>query len=525
MTGSTGCADPGPRTTDEGRDEERARRAAGEAVPSPEWIARDTLVVGAGEDVSPSGAYQARLGVYPLNTNVAEPLTRLTSDFRVEPLLAVRWEPVGERTWRFHLRRGVRFHDGSPLNAEAVRRSLEEVFEGGLGYGPLEPGAVRVVDDSTVEITSREPDRRLPERLVHPNWSIFAPGTDPGIHPVGTGPFRWVEYRPHRRIVVERNEEYWGEAPHLRRIVFRFLPDATTRTLALLAGEVDLVMDLPRQQVPAVERREELGVARATVGQMMNLHLNLHGRGDYDLLSDPTLRRAIALGIDRERLVGGIWMGEGEAVQNMTVPAILGPWAGRVTDFPYHPERAARLLDRAGWVRGPAGVRERDGRRLRLELLASPELEAGTAEYIQAQLRALGMDVALVRPPDVAAHYDRLVSGRFHLNVALPNQNDGNPLFLPALIFHSASDRPFARWHLVGPRFDSLVDAGLRAVDPDSARRLAAEAIAVALHEEVALVSVAGRWRLYGKRAVVEGFEPHPSQTNQSWTGVWIRRE
>lgn len=515
LTGLPGCERPG----------DGGGRGEGDAAPSGSMEGRDSLVVGAGEDQSPSGAFQARLGVYPLNANVAETLTRLTPDFEVEPLLATRWEPVDARTWRFHLRPGVRFHDGQPLGAEAVRQSLETVLRQGLGYGPLEPGAVRAVDDSTVEITSQRPDLRLPERLVHPNWAIFAPDTDPAQHPVGTGPFRWVEYRPHRHVAVERNDDYWGDPPRLRRIVFRFYPDATTRTLALMAGEVDLIMDLPREQVPAVEERDGLRVARAEVGQMLNLHLNLHGREPYGMLEDPLLRRAVALGIDRQRLVDRIWNGEGEAVQNMTVPAVLGRWAERVAQFPFHPERSARLLDRAGWPRGPDGIRRRDGERLRLELMASPELDAGTAEYVQAALRSLGADAVLVRPPDAAAHYDRLVAGRFHLNLALPNQNDGNPLFLPALIFHGDSDRPFARWHLVGSAFDSLVNAGLRAEDPDFARRLAAEAIALAMVDSVALVSLAGRGRLYGLRASVEGFEPHPSQTNQSWTGVWLREE
>lgn len=511
----------GPSGCDPESDGGDAGRAGAEASEA----GRDSLVVGAGEDQSPSGAFQARLGVYPLNANVAETLTRLTPDFGVEPLLATRWEPVDGRTWRFHLRRDVRFHDGRPLDAEAVRQSLETVLEQGLGYGPLEPGAVRAVDDSTVEITSERPDLRLPERLVHPNWAIFASDSDPSRHPVGTGPFRWVEYRPHRHVVVERNDDYWAEPPRLRRIVFRFYPDATTRTLALMAGEVDLIMDLPREQVPAVEEREELRVARADVGQMLNLNLNLRGTDRYATLGEPALRRAVALGIDRARLVGRIWNGEGEVVQNITVPAVLGRWAGHVAQFPFHPERAARLLDRAGWSRGPDGTRQRRGERLRLELMASPELDAGTAEFVQAALRALGVDATLVRPPDAAAHYDRLVAGRFHLNLALPNQNDGNPLFLPALVYHGDSDRPFARWHLVGGTFDSLVNAGLRAESPDSARRLAAEAIALAMVDSVALVSLAGRGRLYGLRTSVQGFEPHPSQTNQSWTGVWLRQD
>ena len=91
------------------------------------------LVVGATADVSPSGAFQARLGVYPLNANVAETLTRMTPTFQLEPLLATRWEYRGANSWRFHLRRGVVFHDGQAFNANAVQESMRQVARAGMG--------------------------------------------------------------------------------------------------------------------------------------------------------------------------------------------------------------------------------------------------------------------------------------------------------------------------------------------------------------------------------------------------------
>src|SRR5918912_4272671 len=94
------------------------------------------LVIGVGPDTAPSGAFQARLGVYPVNVNVAEPLVRLTPDFRVAPLLATAWEYRGANTWRFHLRPGVRFHDGQKLTAEAVRWSIVQQIRGGFTSFP-----------------------------------------------------------------------------------------------------------------------------------------------------------------------------------------------------------------------------------------------------------------------------------------------------------------------------------------------------------------------------------------------------
>lgn len=481
------------------------------------------LVVGAGADATPSGAFQARLGVYPLNTNVAEPLVRLTSDFGVAPLLAVRWEYRGENTWRFVLRQGVRFHDGQPLTARAVQESLTQVAEARLGYSGLEKRSFAIVDDSTIDITPTEPNLRLPEQLVHPNYSIFAPGTAPGVHPVGTGPFKFVEYEPNHRLAVVRNDSYWGEPARLARITFLFYPDATTRVLALSAGEVDLIIDLPREQVAGMARQSDLRVARAPPGLILALQTNSHGLPPYDLLADRRVRRAIGRAIDRERLVGQVWEGEADPVQNMTVPAVLGEYADRVSGSPYDPRRAAEMLNAAGWRRGSDSIREKSGRRLHLVLLANPEGDAGTAEFLQAELRKVGVEVEWVKLPDLGSYAARMARGEFDLNLSLSNQNDANPLFLPALIFYSKSTRPFARWHLAGPRFDRLVDSGMRTPDAGEARRLAAEAIHVAVDEEAVLIPVAALFRLYGLKANLDGFAPHPSQTNQSWTSVIVR--
>ncbi|MEO7137939.1 MAG: ABC transporter substrate-binding protein [Gemmatimonadales bacterium] len=481
------------------------------------------LLVGAGVDANPSGAFQARLGVYPLNVNVAEPLVRLTPALKVEPLLATRWDFRGSNTWRFTLRQGVMFHDGQPLTAGAVKESLLQVVKARLGYSFLEEGSFAIVNDSTIDITPTQPNLRLPEQLVHPNYSIFAPKTEPGIRPIGTGPFRFVGYEPRNRISVVRNESYWGTPALLDRITFRFYPDPTTRVLALAAGEVDLVMDLPREQVRSFTRRSGFRVERAPVGLILALQVNSHGTGLYDLLTDRALRQAVGLSIDRERLVGRVWEGEAEAVQNMTVPAVLGRFSGLVRGFPHDPGRAAAILDSAGWPQGPDQIRSRKGRRLRLVLLANPETDPGTVEFIQAELRKVGVEVAWPRLPDIGSYAARLNRGEFDLNLSLSNQNDANPLFLPALIFYSGSTRPFARWHLVGEKFDRLVEAGMRATNPDEAQRLAAEAIHIAVDEEAVLIPIAALFRLYAMKTTVEGFSPHPSSTNQLWTRVVIK--
>ena len=483
------------------------------------------ITIGAGADNGPSGAFQARLGVYPLNSNVAEPLTQVGADFTLKPLLATRWEYRGGNTWRFHLAQNVVFHDGQKFTATAVSESMTHVARERMGNSGLSEHSVRVVDDTTVDITPTVINLNLPFKLAHPNYSIFAPGTDPATRPVGTGPFKWVDYKPHEQIVVERDERYRGALPRFRKITFRFMPDANTRILALLAGEIDLAMDLPREQIAEVNGRGGFRIARAAPGQILALQVNAHGKPPHDLLRDRTLRRAIAHAIDQTQLVRDMWRGEAKTVRQMTIPAILGLYADSVRGIPFDTLRSQQLLDSAGWLRTGDGTRRARGRPLRLELVAGIEVETAAIELIQAQLRRVGIDARVVRLADAGAHSTRLAAGAFDLNLGISNQNDANPLFLPALVYYSKSERPFARWYAAGQRFDSIVELGLASADPERTRRLAAEAMRIAIDEEAVCIPVAGLFRIYAFRDDVAGFEPHPSQTNQSWASMYRKRE
>ena len=484
------------------------------------------LRIGAGADNSPSGAFQARLGVYPLNVNVAETLTHLGPDFQVQPMLATRWEYRPRNTWRFHLRQGVVFHDGQPFTARAVAESFALVVRSKSGYSGLSETSARVVDDSTVDITPTVPNLHLPQQLVHPNYSIFAPGTDPAKLPVGTGPYRWVEYVPYQRVAIKRNDHFRGTRALADQIIFRFIPDANTRGLSLLAGEIDLGMDVTREQIAEFEREKRFRVVRAQVGQTLTFQVNSHGTAPHDLLSDRRLRLAVAHSIDQARLIHDMWHDEAESLNTMTVPAILGQYANTVHRLAFDTIASAHLLEQAGWRLGKNGIRHRpDGRPLQLEMVASVEVETGAVELLQAQMRRVGIDARFTRIADPGALNARLTAGQFDLNLGISNQNDGDPLFLPALLFYSKSHRPFARWYAAGSRLDSLVDEGMATSDLREMQRIAADAIRVAVEEEAVCIPVAALFRIYALRSDLAGFTPHPSQTNQSWATLVVARQ
>lgn len=198
-----------------------------------------------------------RFPSYPLNADVCETLVQLTPDFQVAPGLATEWELAGENIFEFTLRDDVTFSDGTPLTAEQVKYTLDYTAEepSTSGFGFLGVDSTEVVDEQTVAVTPTETNLRLVEQINHPTYAVLAPGSDPLNDPdvTCTGPFTVAEYAPEERLVVERNENYWGEPAKLDKITFRFIPDDTTRALALQSGEVDLITAVPRTIVSNLE--------------------------------------------------------------------------------------------------------------------------------------------------------------------------------------------------------------------------------------------------------------------------------
>mgnify|MGYP002622314620 CR=1 FL=1 len=177
----------------------------------------------------------------PKANEILDTLIKLDYDMKMVPGLATSWERTSPNVWTFTLREGVTFHDGTPLDAEAVRNSLERVVAL-LPYAADLLGIARVEAKGPfeVEIETREPFAALPNQLTDAFTVIYAPSSfnEAGefVKPVGTGPWRLVDYLKQDRTIVERFEDYWGETPALERIEYRYIPDHNARAIALEAG-------------------------------------------------------------------------------------------------------------------------------------------------------------------------------------------------------------------------------------------------------------------------------------------------
>src|SRR5260370_33453842 len=341
------------------------------AAKTPSSNPNAALTVGFTEDQYVLSGPQASLGEYPLNANIIETLATITPYSQVVPALAESWTLIAPNTWRFKIRQGVKFHDGQALNAMAVKVGLFDRLAAMKGGSSLKagPNSVKVVDEFTLDFTPTVPNLRVPEQMVHPQYGVAAPGSDLGKKPVGTGPFRFVEYVPKERIVVERNPDYWGAKAKVAKITFRFYPDASTRRLALQSGEIDAAFEVPRDDVAGL-KSSGFQILTSGVGAYDALLLNQHGKPGFDILTDVAGRHGVAPGHHRPQPGPRGLHGLATPHQTTRAPASLAPYTSTITGVTYDPAKAKSLLDAAGLVAGSAAIRAKNGKQLHRVLVS-----------------------------------------------------------------------------------------------------------------------------------------------------------
>ncbi|MGH9148735.1 MAG: ABC transporter substrate-binding protein [Acidimicrobiales bacterium] len=508
-----GC---GGSTTDEGGTQPPAAEPLG--------FEQQTLTV-----ATPGDVYITRernlLGMWPDNANICEPLLGIDQNLQTEGILATRWALVGDNTWRFELRRDVRFHNGAAFDAEAVRYSFNRVATKSLALTTfVGPESTKVIDPFTVEVTPTQVNLRLPEMIAHLNFSMIAPGTDPADKPVCTGPFEFVEYTPNDKLVARRNENYWGEKAKLRQLTFRFIPDQNTRRLALETGEVDGVYFLAPQQAANVKARPNLQLAPTPPGASVVLSFNLHGQEPHTLMQDIDLRRALAFSLDPKALAEVQWQGTAQPINTVSPPSVLGPAASQVKAITNNLPQAEAILEQKGWRKGSDGIREKDGRKLTLVAPAQFDFEPESLQFIQAQARRAGIDLRPEKAPDGGAYAQKINSGAWDVDINYWNQNDGNPSSILTRLFWSRNTAARIKFTSAGEAFDKVVDEAVAARDTASAAAKAIEANKVLLEQLASAIPLTSFPQIFAFKSDVAGFVAHPSVNQQPWTRVYRTR-
>jgi len=341
---------------------------------------------------------------------VFDGLTRFTADAKLEPALADRWDvsPDG-KSYTFHLRRGVTFHDGTPFVARQVVHSFMRVLDprtkGGRGW-PLYPisGAMAfadgkapdirglsALDDSTVRITLDTALAIFPKLLAMPVASIVPDSTPAafGQHPVGTGPWKFVQWKHDDYVRFARNEHYWGGPPRTDSLMMRIIPEPSTAVAEFESGNVDLLY-VPEAETAQWEQTDERKALLVSAPALRLWYVAINTtRGP---LKDVRVRRALNYAVDVQTILDKLLGGRGRLAAGVIPPSLDGADTTRAP-YPYDPARARQLLAAAGYPNGFA-----------LDLwFGQDETFARVAQSIQAYLAAVGVRVRIVQRDNSAA--------------------------------------------------------------------------------------------------------------------------
>jgi peptide/nickel transport system substrate-binding protein len=389
----------------------------------------------------------------------------------VQPGLAERWDIPDPLTYVFHLHQGVKFHDGQPLTSRDVKWTFDSLLQGKIRS--TKAAAYRLVDrvdapdDSTVVFHLKEPFATLLWNVSDGAIGIvpYGSGDEISRHPIGSGPFRFVTAEPDKEVVIERNDGYWGENAHLKRVRFAVIPDATTRALELRKGSADIaVSSLTGDMVLALERESTLEILHAPGTVLAYIAFNTRD----PILKDVRVRRALAYAIDRTPMIHYLMRDFARPAYSLLPPE---SWAynGDVPHYNYNPDRARQLLEQSGY---PAV----NGVRLHLSMKTSTEESTRLmAAVLQQQLREVGV-VLDIRTFEFATFFSDVTRGAYQLHsLRWVGGNEDPDIF--EYVFHSAKFSPHGanRTYYANPRVDALIDQARSELDQNARKQIYAE--------------------------------------------------
>ena len=452
--------------------------------------------------------------------NIYEGLVRRGKDMSIEPSLAVSWEPIGDgEGWRFTLREGVTFQDGSDFTADDVifsyERASSEEADTSSWFAPVSD--VVKVDDFTVDIMTSAPNPIFPDSIA--NWMMMdsgwaeannavRPDKDQGnyatLNANGTGPFELVSRQPDLSTVLEPYENWWGDVEHnLTRVEMTPIQNSATALAALLSGDVDFINPVPIQDIARVEGNPDVQVIQGIEARVIMLGFDQQegaaesGQGAADMFLDPQAREAVAKAINVPAILQTIMRGNAEVASQMVSPAMRGYSTENDAEYAFDLEEARTLAEEAGLVDQTIAFKCPNDRYLNDEAVC---------QAITAMLAQAGMDVTLETMP-VSNYWPELRADNF--DMYLLGWSPGTFDAEHPIRFLASTPNEEARlgsWNF-GAYSNDRVDALLPMIQSeidDSARQAMLDEVAGILQDEVAYVPLYVQPLVWGARSGIE---------------------
>lgn len=477
---------------------------AGSGTAPPGWLT--IAIANAPTNLDPGiGLDEASQRVHQL---VFSALLKIGADLRIVPDLAERFETTDHQTYIAQIPAGVRFHDGRVMTADDVaftfRRFLDPDFMSGKKGAFRDLERVDVLDARTVAFRLKAPSAAFPSSVANIGIVPDNTGSSMARSPIGSGPYRVVEFVPDDRIALEAFADYYRGAPANAGVLLKVVPDETMRGLELRNGSVDLVInDISPDMAHSLAADPSLVTITAPGTDFAYVGLNL--RDGH--LSDRRARQALASAINRDDITRHLRRDQARNAAGI-IPSMSWAYADDLVEFGYDPAKARRLLDEAG-LRDPDG----DGPEPRLHLT----LKTSTAEAYRLQAAIIQQHLAQVgvaldiRSYEFATLFADVVSGNVQLyTLVFTGGSVADPDVLRR-VFHSTQTPPsgFNRGHYANPDVDALLDEATRATEESERRRLYIAAQRI-IAEDVPLISLWARTNVAIGRRGLQGVTLSP---------------
>ncbi len=400
-----------------------------------------------------------------LTTNIYDGLVNRKADLSIEPGLAEKWEQKDPLTWIFHLRKNVQFHNGNPFTADDVVFTIERAKKQKIGVNFVRMiASAKKIDDYTVELKTPTPhavflDELAKVLIIDKEYVTKVGDQEFNLKPVGTGPYKAVEWVKEDHITLQANDKYWKGVPAIKTVIFRPISNEATRTAALLSGEVDLITDVPVRDADRIIKNEKLSLVRQPSLRLIYLTVDVSRDKTpmIDLpknpMKDDRVKKAMRMGLDIDSIIKNIMNG-------YAYPATQGNpkvVAGYVDDIPrvkYDPEQAKKLLAEAGYPQGFTVTLDSPNNRYTNDFKV--------AEAIAAQWAKIGINVKLNLMPK-ALFFDYVRAGdKTSICLVGWSSDNGDAGMWYRIMFYTRDKVKGAggsnRGHYANPEYDALLD-------------------------------------------------------------------
>ncbi len=410
---------------------------------------KDTITFAKGSDVTSLDPHIGKqLAAFSVTCNMFEQLVALDDNMVPQPSLAESWEQINDLEWRFHLRDDVTWHNGEPFTADDVKFSYERMQAmASVANNIAFLDTVTVEDEHTVVLKTKYPYSSLlagistPPCSIVPKSVVEADEDGFALNPVGTGPYKFVEWKPDESVTMEAYEDYWGEPAKTKYLVMKVVPEATQRSIMLETGEIDVAYDIAPNDVARLEETDGISVLIGDSMKISNLHFNCSSDGP---IGDKRVRQAIAYAIDRQGIVDGVLSGIGEPGILPVSKSAVG-FDDTIEAIPYNPEKAKELLTDAGYPDGFECTVWVDDDQVYTEV----------ATVIQSMLAEVGITMN-IETMKQATKQDRLVNHQdFDLNMSFQNNIVGDADY--SLYSNLTADSASNFSYYVNPEVEDLI--------------------------------------------------------------------